>query len=88
MADAAMHWVGDQGAVINCQELLTAVELDTGMEDDLRRFHGGHDVGAPQRMQCIKAGLTMLHRVLTFRNIWCSPKVGATSCSTYSVINR
>ena len=75
MADAAVHWVGGQGAVINCPELLT-VKLETGMEDDLRRFHGAHVVEARQRIQCIEAGLTMLHKVLTFRNIWCSPKVG------------
>eukprot|EP00891_Asterochloris_glomerata_P006915 jgi/Astpho2/6915/Aster-01782 len=74
MADAALHWIGDQGAVINCPEPPTAVELDKGMEDDLRRFHWGHDVEAPQRMQCIAAGLTMLHKVLTIRNIWQSPK--------------
>ena len=87
MADAALHWIGDQGAVINCPEPPTAVELDKGMEDDLRRFHWGHDVEAPQRMQCIAAGLTMLHKVLTIRNIWQSPKVGATSCSTYNTVD-
>ena len=76
MADTAVHWVGDQGAVISCPELLTAVELDTGMEDNLRRLHGGHDVEAPQKMRCIEDGLAMLHKVLTVRNIWHSPKVG------------